>query len=304
MADEKQLHQIKVILAFAAIYIVWGSSFYGVLIALKSFSPFLLSTLRFLIAGTALLGVCILKKEPFPDFSDIKRNMIYGIVIFMGGVVAVAWAQQFISSSFASIIITTPFWFVILDKQQWRFYFSEKWIIIGLITGLIGVILLLSNKGGRVGTGDAPTQLWAILMIIIGSFFWVSVSLHVKYNPLRTSNYVNTCIQLLTAGLTCLVISLLRNEPQSLVFANIRTDAILAVLYLSIVSSLITFMAFMWLIKVKPPAIISTYSYVNPVVAVLLGWGFAGETITYLQVFALFIILLGILFVNIPKYKR
>ena len=142
MADEKQLHQIKVILAFAAIYIVWGSSFYGVLIALKSFSPFVLSTLRFLIAGTALLGVCILKKEPFPDFSDIKRNMIYGIVIFMGGVVAVAWAQQFISSSFASIIITTPFWFVILDKQQWRFYFSEKWIIIGLITGLIGVILL------------------------------------------------------------------------------------------------------------------------------------------------------------------
>ena len=303
MANEKQLHQIKVILAFAAIYIVWGSSFYGVLIALKSFSPFLLSTLRFLIAGTALLGVCILKKEPFPDFSDIKRNMIYGIVIFMGGVVAVAWAQQFISSSFASIIITTPFWFVILDKQQWRFYFSEKWIIIGLITGLIGVILLLSNKSGRVGTGDASTQLWAILMIIMGSFFWVSVSLHIKYNPLRTSNYVNTCIQLLTAGLTCLVISLLRNEPQSIVFANIRTDAILAVLYLSIVSSLITFMAFMWLIKVKPPAIISTYSYVNPVVAVLLGWGFAGETITYLQVFALFIILLGILFVNIPKYK-
>ena len=137
----------------------------------------------------------------------------------------------------------------------------------------------------------------------MGSFFWVSASLHIKYNPLRTSNYVNTCIQLLTAGLTCLVISLLRNEPQSIVFANIRTDAILAVLYLSIVSSLITFMAFMWLIKVKPPAIISTYSYVNPVVAVLLGWGFAGETITYLQVFALFIILLGILFVNIPKYK-
>ena len=270
---------------------------------LKSFSPFLLSTLRFLIAGTALLGVCILKKEPFPDFSDIKRNMIYGIVIFMGGVVAVAWAQQFISSSFASIIITTPFWFVILDKQQWRFYFSEKWIIIGLITGLIGVILLLSNKSGRVGIGDASTQLWAILMIIMGSFFWVSASLHIKYNPLRTSNYVNTCIQLLTAGLTCLIISLLRNEPQSIVFANIRTDAILAVLYLSIVSSLITFMAFMWLIKVKPPAIISTYSYVNPVVAVLLGWGFAGETITYLQVFALFIILLGILFVNIPKYK-
>ena len=303
MTDEKRLHQVKVVLAFAAIYIVWGSTFFGVLIALKSFPPFLLSTLRFLIAGLALLIVCWLKKEPFPAAEDIKKNMLYGIFMFMGGVVAVVWAQQFISSSMASIIITTPFWFVVLDKKQWHFYFSNKWIISGLIMGLIGVILLLGNKSGREGSGDEATQLLSILTIIIGSFFWVAGSLHLKYNALKTSSYVNSCIQLLTAGVICTIISFLKHEPQSLTIQSIRLDSVIAIFYLSIMSSLITFMAFIWLIKIQPPAIVSTYSYVNPVVAVLLGWGFAGEHISALQIGALFIILCGVLFVNIPKYR-
>ena len=296
-------NQTKIILAFAAIYIIWGSSFYGVLIALKSFPPFLFSALRFLIAGTVLLPICKIKKEPFPAVEDIKKNMLYGIVIFIGGVVSVAWAQQFISSSFASIIITTPFWFVVLDKKQWHFYFSNTWIITGLLLGLLGVILLMGNKNGRAGSGDETLQFLSILMVIGGSFLWTASSLHLKYKPLKTSPYVNTCIQLLTAGLFCLLISLFRHEPQSLNFNTIRLDSVVAVVYLAIFSSLITFMAFMWLITVKPPAIVSTYSYVNPVVAVLLGWGFAGESISIVQVFALFVILCGVFLVNIPKYK-
>lgn len=303
MENQKGNPQIKIILAFAAIYIVWGSTFFGVLIALKSFPPLLLSALRFLIAGIAVLMVCMVRKEPFPAFEDIKKNMLYGIVMFMGGVVAVVWAQQFISSSLASIIITTPFWFVILDKKQWHFYFSEKWILTGLVTGLVGVILLLGNKSGRVGVADEKVQLLSILLIISGSFCWVASSLHLKYNPLKTSTYVNTSVQLLTASFVCFIISALRSEPQNLSIQAIRFDSVVAIFYLSIVSSLITFMAYMWLIKVKPPAIVSTYSYVNPLVAVLLGWAFAGESITPLQVLALFIILLGVLFVNIPKYK-
>lgn len=303
MKNEKTIHQTKIILAFAAIYIIWGSTFYGVLMALKSFPPFLMSTLRFFIASCAILMYCLIKKEPFPAWADIKKNMVFGIVLFIGGVVSIAWAQQFISSSFASIIITTPFWFVILDKKQWHFYFSDKWIITGLITGLIGVILLMSNRQGSTGTGDEKMQLLSIFIIIAGSFLWVIGSLYLKYKPLKTSTYVNTCIQLFTACLFCLVISLFRNEPQNLNFSTIRIDSVIALFYLSIFSSLITFIAYIWLIKVQPPAIVSTYSYVNPVVAVLLGWGLAGESISALQILALFIILCGVLFVNIPKYR-
>lgn len=304
MTNEHYPTNLKVILAFAAIYIIWGSTFYAVHLALQSFPPFLLSSLRFLIAGLVLLVYCIIKKEKLPSAADIRKNALCGLALFIGGVVTVVWAQQYISSSLASTIITTPFWFVVLDKKQWPYYFSSKWIIAGLITGLVGVILLLGFKKGRAGSADDYMQLLSILCMIGGSFLWVSGSLYLKYNPSKTSAYVNTSIQLLSASIFCLVISLCRNEPQQLVISTIRTNAAIALGYLSIISTLITFMAFIWLIKVRPPALVSTYSYVNPVVAVLLGWGFAGETISSLQIIALLIILGGVLLVNLPRYKQ
>jgi drug/metabolite transporter (DMT)-like permease len=117
----------------------------------------------------------------------------------------------------------------------------------------------LALKKGSAGSGDEYMQLLSILCMIGGSFLWVSGSLFLKYNPSKTSAYVNTSIQLLAAGIFCLLISLFRNEPQQLVIASIHPDAIGALCYISIVSRLITFMAFVWLIKVRPPAIVSTY---------------------------------------------
>ena len=294
---------LKIILAFTAIYLVWGSTFYSVSIALKSFPVFLLSTLRLLVAGIILLAVCAIKNEQRPTLDDIIRNSACGLLMFIGGIVSVVWAQQYISSSLASIIITTPFWFIILDRRQWGFYFSSKWILAGLVTGLIGVVLLLGFKQGRSGATDAGMQAISILIMIAGSAMWVIGALYLKYNPTKTSIYVSTSIQLLAAGILCLVISTIRSEPQTIILNEIRIDSIIALGYLAIVSSLITFMAFVWLIKIKPPAIVSTYSYVNPVVAVLLGWGLGNEHITPLQLVALVIILSGVLFVNIPKYK-
>lgn len=300
---ESSSYKLKLFLAFGAIYIIWGSTFFGVHVALKSFPPFLLSALRLLIAGIALLIFCALKKEKAPGWTDIKKNMVCGLVIFVGGIVAVVWAQQYISSSLASVIITTPFWFIVLDKRQWGFYFSSKWIIAGLILGLSGVILLMGLKEGRAGKGSSEMQLLSIIIMIVGSFFWVSGSLYLKYKPSQSSVYVNTTIQLLSAGIFCIFLSWLNAEHTSFSIDAVRLDAWMALFYLAIISSLITFLAFMWLIKVQPPAIVSTYSYVNPLVATLLGWAFAGEHISSIQLIALFIILIGVLFVNVPKYQ-
>ena len=300
---ESSSYKLKLFLAFGAIYIIWGSTFFGVHVALKSFPPFLLSALRLLIAGIALLIFCVLKKEKAAGWADIKKNMVCGLIIFVGGIVAVVWAQQYISSSLASVIITTPFWFIVLDKRQWGFYFSSKWIITGLILGLASVILLMGLKEGRAGRGSSEMQLLSILIMIVGSFFWVAGSLYLKYKPSQSSVYVNTTIQLLSAGIFCIFLSVLNREHTSFSIDAVRLDAWMALLYLAIVSSLVTFLAFMWLIKVQPPAIVSTYSYVNPLVATLLGWAFAGEHISSIHLIALFIILIGVLFVNVPKYQ-
>src|SRR5689334_5565238 len=139
-------HSTKVVLAFGAIYFIWGSTFFFVQLGLKAFPPFLFSALRLLIAGIALAGFCVISREAFPPKSEILKHAALGAVIFIGGIVAVVWAQQFISSSLASAIITTPFWFIVLDRQQWKFYFSTKWIPGGLILGLIGVIILATFK--------------------------------------------------------------------------------------------------------------------------------------------------------------
>ncbi len=296
-------YRLKLVLAFAAVYIIWGSTFFGVQLGLQSFPPFLFSALRLLIAGSALAIYCVVTRQAPPTLADVRKHALCGIVIFIGGIVFVVWAQQFISSSLASSIITTPFWFILLDKPQWKFYFSSKWIVGGLLLSLVGVIILMSFKHGRVGTGDEFTQTIAIIAMISGSFLWVAGLLYLKYRPSNITVYVSTAIQLLTAGVVCLFLSYFSGDLARFSIDTVLPSAVYSVIYLGLVSSLITFLAFQWLISVQPPAIVSTYAYVNPLVATLLGWLFANEHISIAQLAALAIILTGVLFVNIPRYQ-
>ena len=296
-------HRLKLFLAFAAIYLIWGSTFFGVQLALKSFPPFLLSALRLIIAGIALSLYCVFTRQELPSLREVGKHAVWGLVIFVGGIVFVVWAQQFISSSLASCIITTPFWFILLDKPQWKLYFSSKWIVGGLLLSLVGVIILMSFKQGRVGSGNEAMQTIAILTMITGSFLWVLGSLYLKYRPSKISVYVSTAVQLSSAGVFCLLLSYVTGDFNKFSTANVMPESVYSLFYLAIISSLITFLAFQWLIRVKPPAVVSTYAYVNPLVATLLGWLFANEHIAMAQIVALAIILLGVLFVNIPRYQ-
>lgn len=296
-------YKLKIICAFAAIYLVWGSTFLFVKIALHSFSPFILSTLRFFIGGSAVMAFAFWQKNKFPQSGELLKQAILGCVIFLGGIMAVVWAQQHLTSSLASTIITTPFWFIILDKRQWSYYFSNRNIIIGLLLGLAGVTLLMLFKQGNVSNSSASMQLISILIMMGGSFLWVSGSLYLKYNPSSSSVYANTAIQLISAGIFSTIISLFNGEITHFNIHETRLIDWAAVTYLAIFSTTLTFLAFMWLIKIKPPAVVSTYSYVNPMVATLLGWSFGNEHISTIQMLALGIILTGVLFVNLGKNK-
>jgi len=292
----------KTILAFAAVYLVWGSTFFGVSIALKSFPPFLLSAMRFLIGGLALAGYCYARKDKLPTFKEIASFAFWGIIIFGGGVIAVVWAQQYLPSSLASIIITTPFWFIVLDKSQWHVNFRIPWILCGLTAGLIGVILLVSQTSTASFGTISLEHSRAILVMVGGSVLWVVGSLRLRSFQSGTSVYTKTAIHLLAAGVFAIIVSFLSSEFSTLQINQIRTDSVVAVLFLSILSTTATFMAFIWLIQTQPVAIVSTYSYVNPMIAVLLGVLVGGETMGALQVLAMAIILSGVLFVNMPKY--
>lgn len=303
MKQENNIYKLKLLLAFFAIYFVWGSTFSMVSIALKAFPPLILTTFRFLIGGLALAIYCIYRKERFPVNADIKKYIVTGIIIFMGGVAAVVWAQQYISSSLASIIITTPFWFIVLDKPGWKTNFSSPYIPGGIVLGLLGVIILISNKQHLAATSAGTgSSLSAILMMIAGSFLWAGGSLYLKYRPGNASVFVKTCIQLLSAAALCLLICLVTGSFSRVQWSEVPLSAVSALLYLSIASTTITFIAFVWLMEHKSPAIVSTYSYINPLVAVLLGSLLLNEKIVWSQIAAMIIILTGVMLINMPKY--
>src|SRR6266487_895878 len=158
----------KIILAFAAIYVIWGSTYLALLICVQSMPPFILSAMRFTLAGILLYAHCLLKGEPQPDFSSLQKNALCGILMLFGGTGSVAWAEQYLPSSLAAIIVTTlPFWFVLLDKKQWSFYFSNKLIIAGLVIGFIGVAVLVGfDKSPHPSAGNSSMQtfraVWSI----------------------------------------------------------------------------------------------------------------------------------------------
>ncbi|MEP6713205.1 MAG: EamA family transporter, partial [Ferruginibacter sp.] len=294
---KKNASPFMVALAFATVYIVWGSTYFFILKALKGFPPFFLGALRFLIAGSLMLGWSILRGEKIFNKEDIKRSVISGLLLLFVGTGVVIWVEQYLPSAFVAIIVSAaPIWFVLFDKTKWKENFSSKATIAGLIIGFAGVILLFSEK--IIGLFSGPghhTELWAMALLIIGSISWTCGSLYSKYNPVSGSSTVNIAMQMLAAGIAFIPGSLLLGEPQHLQWHAIPVNAWLSVLYLVFFGSIAGFSAYVWLLQVRPATQVSTYAYVNPVVAILLGVFFATEHVSLMQILGLVIILGSVL---------
>ena len=295
----------KVIAAFAVIYFVWGTTYLAILFAIKDIPPFLMSAMRFLLAGVVLYTFCLAKNEQHPDYASFLKIMLRGILMLVGGTVSVTWVEQYLPSSTTAIIVTSvPFWFILLDRKQWSNYFSNKILIVGLIIGFIGVALL--TRFNHTGTQDAmhaAKRTTGILVLIAGGIAWTSGSLISKYKPTGHSLLMTTAIQLVTSGFFCLFISIFSGESDHFYFPQVHRSAWLGFLYLALFGSILTYVCYLWLLKVSPAAQVSSYVYVNPVVAILLGGLIGKETITLSHVISLGVILFGVLLINLPKYK-
>lgn len=297
--------QWKIILAFAAIYIIWGSTYLAILLVIKDIPPMLMSGLRFLAAGIIIFSWCWWKGEKLPSHSSVARNSVCGILMLVGGTGAVAWSEQYLPSGLTAVIVTTvPFWFILLDKKKWASYFSNKMILPGLLLGFAGVMLLIRfDNHLSTGTLDNSKTAMGIIVVVAGGIAWATGSLFSKYQPTGNSVLVNAAVQLIVAGLFSFAVSIFSGEARGFNFIEVRTSAWLAFIYLVIAGSLITYLCYLWLLKVRTAGQVSSYVYINPVVAVLLGALIAGEKISSVQIVALMIILGGVLLVNMTHYK-
>lgn len=301
--EHKEPSKKLIIAAFLALYIIWGSTYLANIFALQSMPPFLMAGIRFLIAGTALFTWLIVKGEKIPSVSAFANSSLSGVLMLFVGTGAVVWSEQYLPSGLTAIIVATvPLWFVVLDKRQWHVYFSNKLIITGLLIGFVGVLLLFAGKGAIDFSGNRMNLISAIVLLC-GSMCWAIGSLYSKYKPVAISTALKAAIQMLAAGVASLLFSFILNEHQHMQWQQLSFNSLSALIYLILIGSLVGYISYIWLLSVRPPSLVGTYAYVNPVVAVFLGWLIIDEKISTQQIFALSVILVGVLLVNFSKDK-
>ena len=296
---------IMVVLAFATVYIVWGSTYLAIQKAVHGFPPLLMGALRFLASGLLLLTWCKLKGEQVFVKTNVRDSAISGVLLLFVGNGIVIWVEQFMPTSMVAITLSSaPLWFIVLDKSKWKENFRSKSTIAGLIIGFAGIILLFGeNINIAFSSGGNKAEIGGLALLCVGSIAWSAGSLYSKYHSHGGSVSVSAAWQMLAAGAAFVPLSLMRGEAQHLNWQGIPAESWLAIGYLITFGSILGFSAYVWLLQVRPATQVSTHAYVNPVVAVLLGILFAGERISWVQITGLAIILGSVLLINLVKYR-
>ncbi|GAB5536423.1 MAG: drug/metabolite exporter YedA [Rubricoccaceae bacterium] len=271
MSDAPKPRLAAVLLAFAALYLIWGSTYLGIRFAIETLPPFTMAGIRFLIAG-AILYAWIRPRSEAPARQHWRTATIVGAFLLLGGNGGVSWAEQFVPSGIAALLVaTTPMWMVILDAIRPGGVRPSGAVIVGLVVGLVGIYLLL----GPSDLGGEPVHLLGALAVAGAALSWATGSIYQRSAPKADSTLLNVAMQMLTGGALLLVVGLLLGERIDLDAVSVKSIGALA--YLIVVGALIGYSAYVWLLKVSTPARVSTYAYVNPVVAVILGWALADE---------------------------
>lgn len=293
-----------VVLAFLAVYIVWGSTYYFIQRALTGFPPQFLGALRFLAAGLLLLAWCAWKGEQILKRKDVINAGIAGVLMLFIGNGIVIWVEQTLPSAMAAIIVSsTPLWFVLLDKQKWKVNLRSRTTVLGLLIGFAGVLLLFSKPVIEAySSGRSSAKVSSMLLLTIGVLGWTAGSLFTKHRSSAVSTGVNTSWQMISAGIAFIPGVLYRDELHDFHFSDVSAEAWFSIFYLMIMGSIVAYSAYVWLLQVRPATQVSTYAYVNPVVAVVIGVLFAGEQVDWMQILGLGIILGSVLLINLSNY--
>jgi drug/metabolite transporter (DMT)-like permease len=302
LTETKHPSKALVIAAFAAVYIIWGSTYLGIKYAIETIPPILMASIRFFVAGSLLMIWCMLKGESLPNLKSLIPLSVSGILMLFVGNGSVAWIEQYLPSGLAAIIVATvPLWFVLLDKRQWAYHFSNKLIIVGLLIGFAGVLVLFWGKGAAAITGD-KMKLISFFVLIVGTIGWTVGSLISKYKKTEGSTSIKVAVQMLSASAVAFLVSLFAEKNQFNIH-QVSSESLWGLVYLITMGSLVAFMAYVWLLSVRPASVVGTYAYVNPIVAVFLGWLMVNEPMGAQQIIALVVILAGVVLVNLAKDK-
>lgn len=263
-----------ILAAFAAIYIIWGSTYLAIRFGVETIPPFSMAGVRFLFAGAILFAWSSWRGAPWPKADYWRSAFIIGNLLLVGGNGLLTWAERYVPSGIAALIVATvPMWMVVLDALRPRGTRPGPSVIAGLILGLVGLVILI----GPGNLGGEPVHGVGALVICIAAFSWALGSIYSKGAAQAPSTLQNVGMQMLLGGTVLLVGGFALGERIDPAAVSARSAW--ALVYLSLIGGVVGYTAYVWLLKVADPAKVSTYAYVNPIVAVILGWALAGEAL-------------------------
>jgi drug/metabolite transporter (DMT)-like permease len=294
---------LRLWLAFAAIYIIWGTTYLAIKIGIEFFPPYIMASIRYLIAGVLLLVYCIVKNESIYSV-NIRQNIILGAFIMTFGQATAFWSEKYISSGLTAVFNSLlPICYIIADKRHWKQYARSKWTILSIGLGLVGILILFIRPAAASETSTGYMTVLASFVTVSSCFCWAVGSLYYKYQQKTGSVFANVGWQLIGGMICCSLISLIAGEWSNFHINSVPWSSWAAVLYLAIAGSIVALIALYWLLARRPAGVVGTYAYVNPVIAVLLGYFIAGEKISLIQIFGMAIIIVAAFMANRVKFE-
>src|SRR6202521_4333141 len=269
-------NRLLIVFCFFAIYTIWGSTYLAIRYAVETIPPLYAAGIRHLISGTILLLWCFAKKV-WPTASQIHSGVVIGILFFLLGHGPLHWAETRVPSGLASLLVATEpifvFFLAALAAKRWQFSWK---VFAGVFMGLAGVGLLV----GRTTLTSSSAMLVASLAILLGAFSWSAGIVYTRKSDLAGHPLLLTALSSFSGGILLLASATIFGEWRGFSFSSVTARSWEALAYLVVFGSLVAFSAYNWLLEHYSPTLVATHTYVNPVVAVLLGWLYGGEAIT------------------------
>lgn len=284
---------LRAYIAWASICLIWGTTYLAIRIGVQDLPPVLFAGFRWLIAGPVLLLILKLRGYKLPEKNDIKYLAVVGLLLLGCGNGLVVFAEQWLPSGITALLITTmPFWIVGLESFLPVGHKMNLQIFLGLVLGLSGVVLIFGIDINVLFNSD---YLIGVLALMVGVFCWSSGTLYSKYKKVTVHPLMGAAVQMTIAGSALTLLGIILGEPAQL---NITQNGLLAFLYLLVFGSFIAYGAYIYAVANLPVSFVSTYAYINPVIALFLGWLILDEKLTIITAIAALIILAGVYIVK------
>ena len=292
----------KVLLAFAIIYFVWGSTFLAIRVGVREVPPFLLAAIRFLIAGFVLFGWMRAKGTVSPSVREWFSVIVLAVLFFVGDYGLVFWAERRVPSGITAVMMATIPVFMALSEIL--FLKTQRFTMrlgVALLVGIGGVLVLISRN---ISFGDSPIDTFGAVALIVAAISWAVGSALTRKLPLPSSKAMSSGAQMLAGGVFLAMVSAALGEFHGFRVQAVTLNAWLALAYLIVAGSIIAFTAYVWLIHHESPTKVGTYAYVNPVIAVLLGYFLGGEALSLRTIVGAMLVLVSVIVITTTPKKQ